>query len=183
MPPVGQKRRPAKGAPTAFSQASPPAASAGKNFRTRYPCSAKTIASDTVCTPGRNGRPAALVAVTRPGVQPGLTANFAPSLLNLLDLGSFQDRSGPYHRLGHLFGDGLQGCHGCCSAKRDLQDRQAALHQGPGERHGVGQPLDGQHRNDRGQGRDGGNIHGQTLQPPSITLTVPVVKDASSLAR
>jgi hypothetical protein len=103
--------------------------------------------------------------------------------LNLLDLGSFQDRSSPHHGLGHFPGDGFEGRHGCCSAKSDLQDRQAALHQGPGKRHGIGRPLDGQHRNDRRQGCDGGDIHGQTLQPPSITLTVPVVKEASSLAR
>src|SRR5215510_10950039 len=32
-------------------------------------------------------------------------------------------------------------------------------------------------------GGDGRAVHSQTLQPPSITLTVPVVKAASSLAR
>ena len=115
-------------------------------------------------------------------MQPGLTANRRPPL-DLLDLRSFQHRPRPDHGLRHLAGDGRQGLQRRCGAKSDLQDRQAALHQRPGERHGVGHPLDRQHRNDRRQGGDGRNIHGQTLQPPSITLTVPVVKAASSLAR
>jgi hypothetical protein len=72
---------------------------------------------------------------------------------------------------------------GCLRPQRNLEDRQAPLDQGPSERHGVGRPLDRQQRHDRRQRGDGRNIHRQTLQPPSITFTVPVVKADSSLAR
>ena len=68
----------------------------------------------------------------------------------------------------------------------DLQDRPAPAHQRPGQGHGLLRHLYGEHRDDRRPGGDGGNVshaHCQTLQPPSITLTVPVVKADSSLAR
>ena len=63
------------------------------------------------------------------------------------------------------------------------QHRQAAFHQRPGQRHGIGHPFDREDGDDRRQGDDGRDIHSQTLQPPSMTFTVPVVKAASSLAR
>ena len=142
------------------------------------------MASDTVWIPGRNGSPAARAAVTRAGVQPGLTANRAPACHDLVELGGFQHRSCADDGVRHLARRWLlRASRAAAVRKRDLQDRQAALHQRPGQRHGVGHPLDGQHRDDRREGRDGQNIHRQTLQPPSITFTVPVVKAASSLAR
>ena len=60
---------------------------------------------------------------------------------------------------------------------------KAAFDQRPGQRHRVGRPLDGEDGNDGRAVGDGGNVHDQTLQPPSITFTVPVVKVDSSLAR
>ena len=57
IPPVGQNFSDGSGPAIDFRYATPPDASAGKNFSAVSPRSASRIASDTVLTPGRNGSP------------------------------------------------------------------------------------------------------------------------------
>ena len=92
-----------------------------------------------------------------------------------------------HDRLRYLGNDRPQGLERHRRAQRDLEYRQAAFDEGPGQRYGRFERFDGQHRDHRRPCGDGGDVprpvHRQTLQPPSITLTVPVVKADSSLAR
>ena len=55
------------------SHATPPAASAGKNFRTSNPRSASVIASLTVAQPGMTGTGARVSAATSVAGVPGVT--------------------------------------------------------------------------------------------------------------
>ena len=104
----------------------------------------------------------------------------APGLVELL---AIEHGAGTQDRLRDLGGHRPQGIQRHGRAQRDLEDGQSAFDQRPGQRHGVGRPLDGEDGDEGSAVGDGGNIHDQTLHPPSITFTVPVVKDASSLAR
>src|SRR3954447_3248089 len=81
MPPVGQNRRSGNGAATDFSHATPPQASAGKNFSTLNPREASAIASDTVAQPGRTGTEASASAAASSAGVPGLTRYFAPAAI------------------------------------------------------------------------------------------------------
>ena len=101
----------------------------------------------------------------------------------MIELLGIEDGAGAQHGLRHLGGHRPQGVQRHRRAQRDLEHRQTAFDQRPGERHGIGQPLDREHGDDGRAVGDRGDVHGQTLQPPSITFTVPVVKVASSLAR
>jgi hypothetical protein len=80
-------------------------------------------------------------------------------LTNLVELAGFQHSSCTDDGIRHLGGDDFQGLQGRRGAQRDLEDRQTTLHQGAGERHGVGGPSDGQYRHDGRKGRHGQNIH------------------------
>ncbi len=141
------------------------------------------MASDTVWIPGRNGRPASFTALANAGVQPGLTPKRAPAAIACFTCASSSTVPAPTTASGTSRAMAARASSAAASPESDLQHRQAALDQRPGERHGVGHPLDREDRDDRRQGGDGRDIHGQTLQPPSMTFTVPVVKAASSLAR
>src|SRR5689334_24070377 len=79
MPPVGQNLASASGALTDLSQATPPDASAGKNFSTLKPRADSAIASDTVAQPGSTGTAASASAAARSAGVPGLTRYFAPA--------------------------------------------------------------------------------------------------------
>src|SRR5215212_6478157 len=79
IPPVGQNLRSGNGAATDFSHATPPEASAGKNFRTLNPREASAIASDTVAQPGSTGTEASASAEASSTGVPGLTRYFAPA--------------------------------------------------------------------------------------------------------
>src|SRR3954466_15300768 len=79
IPPVGQNLSEGNGPAIDFRNATPPDASAGKNFSAVSPRSASFIASDTVLAPGRNGSPVSKHASRPASVQPGVTRNFAPA--------------------------------------------------------------------------------------------------------
>src|SRR5437868_14527724 len=79
IPPVGQNLMSGKGAATDFSQATPPDASAGKNFSTLKPRPLSAIASDTVAHPGSTGTDASASAAASSGGVPGLTRYLAPA--------------------------------------------------------------------------------------------------------
>src|SRR5215813_6571222 len=55
MPPVGQNRTCGNGPFSAFSAASPPAGTAGKNFTKSNPRATQAMRSDAVSMPGTNG--------------------------------------------------------------------------------------------------------------------------------
>jgi len=103
--------------------------------------------------------------------------------LGEVDLAGVEHRPGAQERVGNFCCHRRDGVQGHRRTQGDLEHRQAAFDQGAGERHGVGCSIDREHGNDRSPSRNGGDVHCQTLQPPSITFTVPVVKDDSSLAR
>src|SRR5437763_15046355 len=79
IPPVGQNFKSGSGAATDFSHATPPDASAGKNFKTLNPRAASAIASDTVAQPGSAGMAASANAAASSAGVPGLTRYFAPA--------------------------------------------------------------------------------------------------------
>src|SRR4029077_6503592 len=81
IPPVGQNLKSGSGAATDFSHATPPDASAGKNFSTLNPRAESAIASDTVAQPGRTGTEASASAAASSGGVPGLTRYFAPAAI------------------------------------------------------------------------------------------------------
>src|SRR5436305_15306813 len=81
IPPVGQNLMSGKGAATDFSQATPPDASAGKNFSTLKPRPLSAIASDTVAQPGSTGTDASASAAASSAGVPGLTRYFAPAAM------------------------------------------------------------------------------------------------------
>src|SRR2546423_4229287 len=79
IPPVGQNLRSGNGAATDLSHATPPQASAGKNFSTLKPRPLSAIASDTVAQPGSTGTDASASAAASSAGGPGLTGYFAPA--------------------------------------------------------------------------------------------------------
>src|SRR5688572_19640163 len=79
IPPVGQNFRSGSGAATDFSHATPPEASAGKNFSTLKPQPFSAIASETVAHPGNTGTLVSASAAASSGGVPGLTRYFAPA--------------------------------------------------------------------------------------------------------
>src|SRR5436305_14053620 len=79
-PPVGQNFRSGNGAATDLSHATPPQASAGKNFSTLNPREASVIASETVAQPGSTGTDASASAAASSDGVPGLTRYFAPAI-------------------------------------------------------------------------------------------------------
>src|SRR5204863_2514247 len=81
IPPVGQNFRWGNGAATDFSHATPPDASAGKNFRTLNPRAESAIASDTVAQPGSAGTDASASAAASPAGVPGHTRYLAPAAI------------------------------------------------------------------------------------------------------
>src|SRR5947209_18399780 len=81
IPPVGQNFRSGSGAATDFSHATPPDASAGKNFSTVNPRAESAIASDTVAQPGSTGTDASASAAASSAGVPGLTRYFAPAAI------------------------------------------------------------------------------------------------------
>src|SRR5690606_2744132 len=81
MPPVGQKVICGSGPPIDFIIDTPPAASAGKNFKWVKPCTYKFIASVGVATPANNGTVELFAASMSAGVVPGLTKNVEPALI------------------------------------------------------------------------------------------------------
>ena len=70
MPPVGQKRMSGQRRRQRLQIGTPPAGSAGKNFRIAKPASASVIASPAVATPGRNGTAAVLGGREQTGRRP-----------------------------------------------------------------------------------------------------------------
>ncbi|MNT61514.1 hypothetical protein D3C72_1991660 [compost metagenome] len=79
MPPVGQNFSCASGPYSDFSIGTPPAASAGKNFRKVKPDSSAAMASLAVATPGNSVMPAPCAPSASFCVRPGDTANWAPA--------------------------------------------------------------------------------------------------------
>ncbi len=75
-PPVGQNLTCGKTGAKALSIATPPAGTAGKNFRYSNPAAMAAITSVAVATPGKSGTGPSRRA---PSASPGLTANFAPA--------------------------------------------------------------------------------------------------------
>ena len=69
-----------------------------------------------------------------------------------------QDRPDADNGFRHLRDHGLGGLDGHRRSQRDFQHADAAGDQRPRQRHRVFQPLDGQHRNDRGGLEDGGEL-------------------------
>src|ERR1039458_5503179 len=80
MPPVGRKRTPVckYGAAMLLSMATPPAAPAGKNFRTFTPRLSAPSMSVGVIMPGENGNFSSSARATMAGLKPGATPNAAP---------------------------------------------------------------------------------------------------------
>ena len=103
--------------------------------------------------------------------------------LHLIQLGCIEHGPCADDCLGHLVGDRPDGVEPRIGAQRDLENRQPAPDERPRQRHRGIERLDGQDRDDRCPCGNGRYVHCQTLQPPSITFTVPVVKADSSLAR
>src|SRR2546423_14463848 len=81
IPPVGQNLRSGNGAATDLSHATPPEASAGKNFSTLKPRPLSVIASETVAQPGSTGTDASASAAASAVGVPGLTRYFAPAAI------------------------------------------------------------------------------------------------------
>src|SRR5436305_1603044 len=81
IPPVGQNLMLGKGAATDFNHATPPEASAGKNFSTLKPRLLSAIASETVAQPGSTGTEESASAAASSGGVPGLTRYFAPAAI------------------------------------------------------------------------------------------------------
>ena len=79
MPPVGIKRILPYGADIALSIATPPAASAGKNFTVFSPIASAVSTSLGVAHPGNTGIFIASAASTIFGWKPGVTTNCAPA--------------------------------------------------------------------------------------------------------
>src|ERR1043165_7046764 len=81
IPPVGQNFSSGSGAATDLSHATPPEASAGKNFSTLKPRLLSAIASDSVAQTGSPGTDASASASASPPGVPGLTRYFAPAAI------------------------------------------------------------------------------------------------------
>ena len=76
---MGRNRTDGATAASDDSVATPPEASAGKNFTSRTPDATTRISSVTVATPGTNGTGHADAADSSASLDPGLTANAAPA--------------------------------------------------------------------------------------------------------
>ncbi len=78
---MGRNRTDGATAASDDSVATPPEASAGKNFTSRQPDATTRISSVTVATPGTNGTEHAAAADNSTSLEPGLTANTAPAAI------------------------------------------------------------------------------------------------------
>ena len=108
----------------------PPAASAGKNFRSVIPRSSRASVSDAVDTPGRNGSPEPRIASSRRSVQPGLIRNRAPAATAAATLSGVSTVPAPTTASGTRARSPDRAQRGR-RPQRDLDRRQPPVHQRP----------------------------------------------------
>ena len=148
MPPVGQNFAFGNGPASARSALIPPDCSAGKNLTRSKPAASAAISSEAVAMPGANGRSLAAAAFSSSGVAPGLMPNTAPSALARARSSPLRMVPIPTTASGTSAMIALAASTATGGAQRDFQHPHPAGHQRACQRHGMFEPLDGQHRND-----------------------------------
>ena len=150
MPPVGQNLTAGNGPARDLSAATPPLASAGKNFISEMPCSIRRRISLAVTAPGRNatarfgGRRDESVGATGRDDELRARAACVAQLLWRVH------RAGADHRPRDSARDPLDRLQRRLGPQRDLEHRQTAGDQRLGERHGRLRVRYGDHRHDTG---------------------------------
>ena len=137
IPPVGQNLKSGNGAATDFSHATPPDASAGKNFSTLNPRAESAIASDTVAQPGSTGTDASASAAASSAGVPGLTRYLAPAAMAAAMSETRVTVPTPTVQSGTCAAIALIASSAAL-VQRHLDHRQPACNEGARERHRIG---------------------------------------------